>query len=172
MDCTIRTMNRKGTKTVLALYPNQLGFGFALMENALTPKDYRIVVSRPMSNKYLLKRIQELITFYEPEIVVLEDTSRLISRKSRRVQNLIQDIVRYAKEQNITVAQYSRSQIREVFGNFNAKSKYQIAATIAQNIPILKHRLRPQRKIFEAEPYSTGIFDSISLAVTHYYLTE
>ncbi|AUP79093.1 hypothetical protein [Flavivirga eckloniae] len=165
-------MDRKGTKTVLAFYPNQLGFGFAIMENALTPKDYRIVVSRPMSNKYLLKRMKELIAFYEPEIVLLEDIETKRTRKSVRVQKLITSIVYHAKTNNIPVAQYTRAQIREVFLNFNAKSKYQIASTIAQNIPALKNRLRPKRKLFEAEPYTMGIFDSISLAITHYYLTD
>ena len=134
-------MNRKGSKTVLALYPNQLGFGYALMENALTLKDYQIVVSRPMSNKYLLKRIRELIKFYEPEIVILEDIKTKRTIKSKRVQELMESILSYAVTNKIPFALYTREQIREVFLNFKAKSKFEIASTIAQNIPALKNRL-------------------------------
>ena len=165
-------MDRTGNKTVLALYPNQLGFGYALMENALTIKDYQIVVSRPMSNTYLLKRMKELIEFYEPEIVVLEDISSKPNRKSKRVQKLMKELIAYAIRNKITVAQYTRRQIREVFANFNAFSKYQIATTIAQNIPALKNRLGNKRLIYKAENYAMGIFDSVSLAVTHYYKTD
>lgn len=165
-------MNKKGSKTVLAFYPNQLGFGFCLMENALTLKDYQIVVSRPMSNSYLLKRIKKLIAFYEPEIVVLEDITTKKTRKSRRVQELMENIISYAVIQKITFALYSRQQIREVFLNFKAKSKFEIASTIAQNIPALKNRLGNKRLIYKAESYAMGIFDSVSLAVTHYYITD
>jgi len=172
MDYTTKSMNRKGSKMVLAFYPNQLGFGFSLMENALSLKDYQIVVSRPMSNKYLLKRIKELIAFYEPEIVVLEDIETKRARKSKRVKKLMQSVLNYAVTNKIPFAQYTRAQIREVFLNFKAKSKYEIASTIAQNIPILKNRLGNKRLIYKAEPYAMGIFDSISLAVTHYYLTD
>jgi len=172
MDYTTRGMNRKGNKMVLAFYPNHLGFGFALMENALSLKDYQIVVSRPMSNKYLLKRIKGLIAYYEPDIVVLENIETKGTRKSKRVQRLMKSILNYAVINKIPFAQYTRAQIREVFLNFNAKSKFEISSTIAQNIPALKSRLRPKRLIYKAESYAMGIFDSISLAVTHYYLTD
>ena len=168
----VSNMNRKGSKTVLAFYPNQLGFGFALMENALTLTDYQIVVSRPMSNSYLLKRIKELIVFYEPEIVILEDIETKKSRKSKRVQKLMNLIISYAISHKVPLAFYSREQIREVFLNFKAKSKFEIASTIAQNIPVLKNRLGDKRLIYKAESYAMGIFDSISLAVTHYYKTD
>lgn len=172
MVYTITTMNRKGSKVVIAIYPNQLGFGFALMKNALTLLDYRVVVSRPMSNTYLLKRMKELIDFYEPEVVILENINHKHTRKSKRVQKLITMLLLYTQTKNMVIAQYTRTQIREVFANFKAKSKHQIASTIAQNIPALKGRLKDKRLIYKAESYAMGIFDSVSPRVTHYYLTD
>lgn len=165
-------MNKSKEKFVLAIYPNALGFGFAFMENALTLKDYQIVTARPMSNNTLMSRICDYIDYYEPDIVVVEDYKGKQSKKSKRVTKLIISISEYAQSKNIKTVFYSREQIKFVFSEFNAKTKYEISKTITENIPELKKLLKPKRKLWEAEPYSQGVFDAVSLAITHYFLSE
>jgi len=165
-------MSKAKEKFVLAIYPNALGFGFAFMENALTLKDYQIVTARPMSNASLMKRISDYIDYYEPDIVIVEDYKGKQSKKSKRVTKLIISISEYAQRKNIKTIFYSREQIKFVFSEFKAKTKYEISKSITENIPELKKLLKSKRKLWEAEPYSQGIFDAVSLAITHYFLSE
>lgn len=162
-------MSKKDT-FVLVFYPNYLGFGFAFMQNALTLKDYQIVTSRPISNTKLIKRIRDYIDYYEPDIVVLEDYKGKQSRKSKRVEKLIRSISDYAKTKKIKTIFYAREQIKFVFSEFNAKTKYEISKVVSENIPELKKLLKPKRKLWEVEPYSQGIFDAVSLGITHYFI--
>lgn len=165
-------MNKTKEKFVLAFFPNPLGFGFAFMQNALNLKDYQMVKLRPVNNKATIKRIKEYIEYYEPDIVVVEDYLGKQSRKSQRIQKLIDCIIACAKDKNIEVRQYAREQIRFVFSEFKAKTKYEISKVITENIPELKKLIKPQRKLWESEPYAQGIFDAVSLGITHYFLTE
>ncbi len=160
--------SNKEVKRVLACYPNTLGFGFAFMESAVSLKSYQTVVIRPICNKRILKRIAEYIDFYAPDIVFLENGSR----KSKRVQKLIALIQKYTAQKNLKVYSYSREQIRFVFSQFEARTKYQISLVIADHITDLKKHIRPKRKIFQAEPHTMGIFDAVSLGICHYYHTD
>lgn len=165
-------MSKNKDNFVLAIYPNALGFGFAFMENALTVKDYQIVTARPKSNASLMKRVIDYIEYYEPSIVVLEDYEGKQSRKSNRIKKLIDCIKEYADSKDIKTTIYSRAHIKMVFSGFKAKTKYEITRTISENIPELKKLMKPKRKIWEAESYSQGIYDAVSLGITHYYLSE
>lgn len=160
-------------QVVLAIFANARGFGLAVMKDALTLIEaYTVTVKRrPISNKYLLNRLKEKLEYYAPEVVVLEAPEGYGSRKSERVQKLIKSIEKYATDQKLGVFQYSRNKIRFVFNAFNAHSKYEIASTIAENIPELRERLPEKKKSYEAEKYAMSTFDAVSLAITHYYQT-
>lgn len=165
-------MSKSKDTFVLAIYPNALGFGFAFMENAVTVKDYQIVTARPKSNASLMKRVIDYIEYYEPNIVVLEDYEGKQSRKSNRIKKLIDCIKEYADSKDIKTTIYSRAHIKMVFSGFKSKTKYEITRTISENIPELKKLMKPKRKIWESESYSQGIFDAVSLGISHYYLSE
>lgn len=165
-------MSQNKDKFVLAIFPNALGFGFAFMENAITVKDYQIVTTRPKSNTTLMKHIIDYIEYYEPDVVVLEDYNGKQSRKSKRIKKLIDTIKKFADSKDIKTTLYSRAHIKMVFSGFKAKTKYEISRAICENIPELKKLMKPKRKIWEAESYSQGIFDAVSLGIAHYFLTE
>ena len=162
-------MNKEKETFVLAFFPNSRGFGYAFMQNAITLKDYQIVTSNPISNKKLLKKIYGYIEYYAPDIVVLENTNGRQSRKGKRNEILIKSISKYAKAKNIKTVFYSREEIKFVFSQFEAKTKYEISKTISNSIPELKKLIKPKKKLWEAEPYSQGIFDAVSLGITHYF---
>lgn len=162
---------KERAQVVLALFANGRGLGLAVMKDALTLIEaYTInVKTKPICNKYLLKRVKEKLAYYEPEVVVLEAPDGYGSRKSRRVQNLINTIGEYAKSKKLGLFHYSRNKIRFVFNAFNAHTKYEIASAIAENIPRLREKLPEKRKSWESEKYSMSTFDAVSLAITHYY---
>lgn len=160
------------TPVVLAIYPNFRGFGYSVHEKALKVIDTQVISIRPISNAVALKRIKEIIDYYVPEIVVLEDYKGVGSRKSKRVQKLIDTISKYGEKKNLTVKAYSRADIRFTFSNFNAHTKHEIAAVITENVPFMKNRIMKKRKTTETEKYMASSFDAVSLGITHYYSEE
>lgn len=167
---TSKAMEKKKEQLVLSLYPNAIGFGYAVMTNALNVLVSQVVNIRPVSNKQSLKRIKEIISYYEPQIVIIEDYRGIGSRKSKRIQKVLDSIFLYAQKKHLKVHKYSRNDIRYVFSNFNAHTKYEIACVIAGNVKNMERKLREPRKINESEKYVTGAFDAVSLGVTHFYM--
>jgi hypothetical protein len=159
------------TNITLALYPNHRGFGFAFFENPKTPLDCGLVTIRPISNEDCMKRIRNIIEYYKPTLIIVQDTKETYPRKSPRVKKLIQHIERYATSQHLTVTSYGRDQIRFVFEQFKAVTKYEIAKTIVRWLPQFAHKLPKVRKVWMCEDYNMGTFDAMSLAITHFYLS-
>ena len=162
----------KKEQIALSIYPNSIGFGYAVMTNSLTVISSRVVQVKPISNNVTLKRIKEIINYYEPKIVVIEDYQGIGSRKSKRIQKMIDAISRYALKKHLKTSTYSRADIRFVFSSFNAHTKYEIACAIADNIKIMEHKLMKPRKISESEKYMAGAFDAVSLGITHFYMVD
>jgi len=159
-------------QVVFSIYPNSRGFGYAVMTNSLTVLNSQVVHVRPISNIETLKRIRQLIDYYEPKIVIVEDYRGIGSRKSKRIQKIIESIVTYANKKHLAICKYSRADIRYVFSNFNAHTKHEISCVIAENIKNMKHKLYTPRLAHESEKYSAGAFDAVSLGITHFYMAN
>ena len=162
----------KRTDVVMAIYPNTLGFGFAIMENALTLIRADIMNVRPICNYKLLDKFNLLLDYYLPKVIIVEDYNGIGSLKAQRIRKAIELIKEKALERGLTVKIYSRNDIRQVFHVFKAHSKYEISKIIAQNIPQMKLRVPKKRKTSESQRYITGAFDAVSLAITHFYKTH
>lgn len=169
---THNNIQKQKDELILSIFPNSIGFGFAIMTNALNVLSSKMVHIRPVCNKQALKRMKEIIDYYNPKIVVVEDYLGIGSRKSKRIQKMIDAVSRYAQKKLLKTCKYSRSDIRYVFSNFNAHSKHEIACVIAENIKSMEHKLVKPRKINESEKYMVGAFDAVSLGVTHFYMTH
>lgn len=159
-------------KYVMAIYPNGVGFGYAVMENPLTPIDCGVVSVKPISNKGCLNKVEKLIDEYMPEIVLTQRLTGKHSKKTKRVTKLIEQIISLSEDKDVSVATYSREQIRFVFSEFQAKNRYEVAKKITEAIPQYKHKLPKRRKAWMSDGHTMGMFDAISLVMTHSYLSE
>ncbi len=157
---------------VLALYPNFRGFGYAFLENPQEPRDCGIVTVRAISNKKCLKHIKKFIDYYRPSLVVLQDYRGDTYWKGKRTKKLLDDIAGLCKKENLPVHQYTREQVRFVFGEFGAKTKYEIAKKIVEWLPQLENKMPRVRKPWMCEDYTMGIFDAAALAITHFYFSK
>ena len=163
-----------GNGLTLAIYPNAVGFGYAVMLNPRNPVDVGVSKVCPINNSVCLKRIRLLIEKFQPQAVIVQELEGKYSRKSPRVRRLIKDIRRLAKNSRVKVFTYSREQIKFVFSEFDqdASSKFQIAHVIGKYLPELAYRLTQYRQPWMAEDYNMGMFDAVSLAITHFYIEE
>lgn len=165
-----KSQDKKREQIILSLYPNSIGFGYAIMTSALTVLHAQVVQVKPVSNSQSMKRIREIVSYYQPKIVIIEDYNGIGSRKSKRIKKMIDSITRYAHSKRLKTYAYARSHIRYVFSSFNAHTKYEIACVIAENVKNMEHKLMEPRKASESEKYMTGAFDAVSLGVTHFYM--
>jgi Holliday junction resolvasome RuvABC endonuclease subunit len=155
---------------ILSLYPNSIGIGYACLQIPESLIDFGIAKVTPLSNGKLLGRMEKFMDFYKPKVIVLKEA--ISSNRTARVDRLIAAIATLAGEKDIEVFSYGRQQIGDVFETFGCTSKYQMVEKIVTMLPGTATRARRQRKWYEKEDYNMGIFDSLSLAITHAYLSE
>lgn len=155
-----------------AIYPNTRGFGFVCLEKKRALLDYGIVTVRPICNKKLFRRAERIFNYYKPEVVLLQDHCCKYTRPSKRVIKFLNALKEHLNIEGIEVYSYKREQIRDTFSQFKAKSKFEIATILCKEHPELESRIPKPKKLWMSEDYNMGIFDALSLAYTHYYLTS
>jgi len=161
----LRLFNRE---RVLALAPTTRGIGFIVFEGPQLPLDWGMRFAKGDKNTQCVQRAAELFDRYKPDVIVLENYSGPGSRRSKRVQTLIEDIAARAKERGVSSRRYARSEIRQCFATSGASNKQQIAEAVGTEYRQLRRFVPPRRKIWLPEHYRMAIFDAASLALTHY----
>lgn len=156
-------------ETMIAIYPNTLGFGYVVLNDKGEILDYGIVSVRPVQNEKCLTKINEIACYYQPQILILEDYKNSI--KSERIKELIKRISACTKC-NMKIFKYTREQVKDTFELFGARNKYEISKKISEAYPQLKSKLPDKRKPWEPENYYQGIFDAMALVLTHHYLND
>jgi Holliday junction resolvasome RuvABC endonuclease subunit len=165
-------MNHQPTKEkrVFSIDPCTRGFGFAILEGPEKLIDWGVKEARTNKNEESLRLIRQLLTRYEPDVIVVEDYARKGSRRCRRVQDLIEGITKLAAEAKIKTRSVSHAEVNMAFASQGAVTKYQIATAIAQKCAEVGPRLPPVRKPWMPEDYRMPIFDATALALTFFHL--
>ena len=160
------THKRASAELVLAVFPSSRGFGYAVFEGSKSLVDWGVKGARTThKNLESLKKIRELLAFYRPDMLVLEDYEGPGSRRAKRIRTLINLVAVHAHQEGMATAFFSRGEVRGCFGLI---AKRQIAEAIARKFPELEPRLPPVRKIWMSEDRRMSMFDAVSLAVTFF----
>jgi hypothetical protein len=150
---------------VLSVYPQSRGLAYALFEGILSPIDWGIREARGSEkNARCLKRVGELFSRYEPDVLVLQDIPHCGSRRDSRIHALHGSIVELAQIYTIPVRLYTREEMHARFAGLGATTKHAIAETIAKHVPALKVYVPPPRKPWKGEHAHMGIFEAAALA--------
>lgn len=156
---------------ILALYPNTRGLGFACVNMPDRLVEYGIVTVRPICNERLIKRIRKFLDFYRPKLVVVRGVDADTPR-GRRIALLVAEVGKMAEGMDIKLYGYTRQQIKDVFDVFGETTKHGIAHKIAKWFPELGDHAPKIRRPWMDEDYYMGVFDALSLAITHTYLND
>lgn len=142
------------------------GFGYAILDAKGRLVDWG--VRRVTGDKAAesMTRIMDLLEWYAPEILVLEDCDAPTSRRAPRIRALAHEVRRMARAVEVRVTSVSWQRVREVFGRSARTTKGQIAARVAQLYPIMSRHLPPKRKIWMSEDERMNMFDAIALGIT------
>ncbi len=165
-------MKQEIKSTILCLYPNSYGVAYALFDSPQDLADYGLGRVRPVDNKRSIAKVKRYLDYFKPDIVFVRSLDNHKGKQHRRNQKLVNLICRLSKEQNLEVHRYTRSQIKEVFNQFEATTKYQISKKLIEWFPQLEAFEFPKRKAWMNESHNVGVFDAASLGVVHYYLRE
>ena len=158
-------------KRVLAIDPITRGFGFAVLDGPHSLIDWGLKGTsrwQESRERWCLRQIAELIDFYRPDRVVVEDCVDARSRRGKKSEALIDRIDKLAGEHRIPVRRISRTGLRRAFTPERGCTKYKIALAIAGRFPELAWRLPPVRKPWMSEDTRMGIFDAVGLALAFY----
>jgi hypothetical protein len=165
------THKRSNAELVFAVFPSTRGFGYAVFEGPVSLVDWGVKGVRSIQkNAESLRRIRELLAFYRPDVLVLENCQGRGSRRAKRIQTLINLMTAHATEVGMATASFSRAQVRACFSSTaGSTTKRQIAESIAREFPELEPRLPPVRKIWMSEDSRMSIFDAAALGITYFH---
>ncbi len=159
----------KRYELVLAIYLTRRGFAFVLFEGSLSPVDWGTTRRDGYAkNDSCLKVVTVLIRRYQPDVLVLQDTSWTGTHRSKRITNLNAAIFELAEGLGIPVCVFSRDRVRVTFSHLGSPSKHAIAEAITRHIPAFERYLPPPRKPWMAEDARMGLFDAAALALTFF----
>ena len=159
-----------GEELILSLYFNAIGFGFVLMKNPLEVIEKGMICITPIDNTEVLKKVKHLIRRLKPKRIIIEDHTGNYSNKSKRVVEVLKAIQKYSNQKGLKLSSYSREQIRLVFSNWHAESRYEIAEVISRNVEAFTNLLFDKPKYPKTEHFRSAQFDAASLGITHYYI--
>jgi hypothetical protein len=116
-------------------------------------------------NARCLANVANLIAHYEPNVIALENTGSEGSRRGSRVQELIQEIVALAEDENIKVKQFSRKELNLGFFSEAQGTKHAVAEYLAARFPEeLGLRLPPKPRAWMNKDSRMYIFDAVAFA--------
>ncbi len=159
----------RNQQRVLAIDPTTRGFGFAVFEGPDRLVDWGTFHARRGDKRAAcLRRVEEFIDYYLPNVIVLEDYDSDKSRRCARVRELVQAIGRLATTARVRVRAISPVTVRRAFAISGATTKEQIAGVLAARYPELLPHLPPHRKPWMSEDVRMSIFDGAALAHAHF----
>ena len=155
-------------KLTLAIYPTSRGFGFVIFEGPHRLIDWGVKEVRGDKNRRSLIRAKELIAWYKPDVLVLEDALSASSRGSSRMKDLHRELEQLAVSTKTVVHRYTRPEIKAIFALRGSSTRYEIAQAVSEEVPELGPWFPPPRQIWKSEDPRLSIFDAASLAITHF----
>lgn len=159
----------KTKKRILSIYPTYRGFGFTIFEDANNLLDWGHSRVEKQDFEILEKRINTLIDYYQPELIISQDTQTRDYNRSGKITQTIKDVKQIIVKHRIHFQAISSSEVKNVFLQFDAHTKYERATVISDFLPVLDNTLPPKRKSWQSEDLRMSIFDSASLALTYFY---
>jgi hypothetical protein len=140
-----------------------------LFEGPLSPFDWGVTEIRGGGKQArCLLKIAAILDRYQPEIMVLQDTSPSGTRRAPRVTDLNAAIVELGEGRGITVYAYTRRDVCLAFAYLGPANKQIIAEVIAKHIPAFERYVPPPRRPWMSEDARMGLFDAAALALVFF----
>jgi Holliday junction resolvasome RuvABC endonuclease subunit len=150
---------------VLGIAPFTRGFGYALLEGEGELGDFGLAFVKGEKNSGCLKRMEEMIGIFTPQVIAIDNAKALGTRRSKRVQELFQDIAALSVKHKIKLRQIAKVQVNQAILGRKEGTKYEIARRLADWFPEDLAQLLPRkRKPWDCENPRMYLFDAVGIA--------
>jgi hypothetical protein len=156
-------MQRDTVTRVLAIDPFSRGVGFAVLEGPERLIDWGLKTTGRADNGKASRAIERLIVRFQPDVLAVEDSDAVGSRRCCRVQTLLDGII--SAKARLPVRRVSRGQLGAIGPLPQAGTKYGRACLLAERFPELQLSLPRFRKPWMSEDDRMAIFDAVGFAV-------
>lgn len=157
---------------IVAIDPTSHGFCFVVFEGPWKLIDWGHAHVRPATAVKCLERSAELLAWYVPSVVALEDWNAKGARRGLRVKHFLTALSGFVESSGGQVDLITKHDIKRVFSPNKRLNKHEVATYIAAAFPELAPKLPPPRKIWMSEDERMSLFDASALALTHFYKPE
>lgn len=164
--------SRSDVPRVLSIDLMSNTIGYVVFEGPRKLADWGVKDGRRSEPGLLLKKLDELLKLYRPQVLVIEDVVLSKTRRSGRTLTLLGQIRAHAISKGIAVTPLAWVDVREHFVRHGGYTKYEIARLVAAILPVLAFRLPPPRKPWKSEDSRMGIFDAAAFGLTYYAQTD
>lgn len=144
---------------ILAIDPTSQGFAYAVLE---VPAHLLYWGSKEATTKSTVQKVGALLSYHQPDVLMLEDLAAKGARRRKRARKEIQAIERLARRRGVKVEHVARLAVQNAFAP--GKSKYEVAVRLAEIFPVLAPRLPRRRKAWTTEDARMNIFDALGFA--------
>jgi hypothetical protein len=154
---------------VMSVFPYVRGIAYVVFEGPNSPVDWGICDPHGDHKKHrAIQIIAARIERYSPDILIFRNRAGIRPARNWRHAALMEALEKLAKRKGISIARYSRDEVRQSFASLGSSTRYAIVQTIAKQVPIFETYMPPIRKIWKAEDRRMGMFDAAALALTFY----
>jgi hypothetical protein len=163
-------MNRRCSKPlrVLGLSPSTGGVGFALLEDNQRLIDWGVKSVQGDKNAGSIRKIEELILHYRPDVLAFENYEAKGSQRRGRIRELGHEIANLGKYHKLRVSIISRKQLLRFFFEDGQGTKRTVANILARRYPEeLGPRLPPKRKPWMAQDIRMDIFSAVAWGLAY-----
>lgn len=154
---------------IFALHATSRGFGYVVFEGPFAPYDWGTVGARGDKNGVCLQKLEKMLDRFMPETLLLEE-ARSVANRSDRIARLYKAIVALCVSRSIDVAIYTLGEVKACFASAGARTRQEIAETVARMIDALGHRVPKPRKAWQSEDRRMALFCAAALVLTHFQL--
>lgn len=137
------------------------------MDGPLSPLDWGVASAKVGRNARLTARFERLIERYQPCALILEAFDGPVRPRSPRTQDLCRTMIHLAAIRGMETPVLPRHVVQDHFARFGARTRFETAQFIGQQIDALHPRLPRERRPWMPQDSRQALFDAAALAITY-----
>ena len=157
----------------MGFHAHSHGFAWAVFESALAPYDWGFVSARAQQrrdkNVICLRRLERLLSRFEPEVLVVEAFAQG-TRRHPRIDRLYRAAIDLAASMRVEVAVYTRTQVRLTFSHVGATTRQEIAEAVGRHLEPFQQHVPRKRRPWDPEDERMALFSAAATLLTHFRL--
>lgn len=154
---------------IVAIYPYALGVAYTVFAGPLSPIDWGMPHVRGKErNARVVAIVRRVAERHHPRVIVLEEYRGNLAKRRQRMTRLNRMLCNYAAAEGIEIWTFARCDVNAAFGILGARTRYEIARTLADQIHAFADKLPAVRRCWMDQDPRMNLFNAASLAWTYY----